>query len=167
MSLQPISKILQINDDNLPFLNQYLEGKDLGKMDGQTFLVDSVLTVKSGKGYILTTQFFSIFIWKNSRTTDYLLTSLLTKVEDEQPLGIAIQINPRAKDNYALCLDFEEGYYWANDIFAIRAIGTQIGKAGDSSPYTLYHPTDPSNSRKEKTPEKSHRGSGRKDSFSQ
>lgn len=96
-----------------PFLNEWLENHPNNKK--QQFLVREVIRVKSGKGYLVTTDDFSCFIWKNQALTKLLIEALEIWV-NEPDKGYAVYVylkNPK-KSDFTLGADKDEPVTWFN-----------------------------------------------------
>ena len=96
---------------SLPFLNDWIEENQKNKQ--QNFTIEEIIKVKSGKGYLVKTTVFSIFLWKNSVTAKQLVEALdvyVNKQEYGYPLFIHLQ-NPKKKE-YMIGCDTEVKISW-------------------------------------------------------
>lgn len=96
-----------------PFLNEWLEQHPKNKK--QTFLVKELIKVKSGKGYLVVTDDFTCFIWKNQALTKLLIEALEIWV-NEAKHGYAVYVylkNPNKQD-FTLASDKDEPVTWFN-----------------------------------------------------
>lgn len=83
------------NQGNKPFLNEWLEENKNNKKT--EFFIQEFKAVKSGKGYLVVTEEFNCFIWKNAKETKLLIEALQTYVT-EPNLGRSLYVilkNPK------------------------------------------------------------------------
>jgi len=100
----------EVNQD-LEFLNDWI--KKNPKALGKAFFVDSITAVKSGKGYLLSTDNFNVFIWKKASILIPLFEAIEHYINEGNGYAIVIQPDAKAKDGYLLGADFEICSYWS------------------------------------------------------
>lgn len=99
------------NQGNKPFLNEWIEENKNNKTT--QFFIQEFKAVKSGKGYLVVTEEFNCFIWKNSKETKLLLQALETYVK-EPNLGRTLYVvlkNPK-KGEFSLGCDLSLPMTW-------------------------------------------------------
>lgn len=96
---------------NIPFLDDWL--KENPKTKQQQFLVREIIKVKSDKGYLITTDDFNCFIWKNQGLTKFLIEALeLWVKESEHGYAIYVYLKKPGKPEFTLAADKEEQISW-------------------------------------------------------
>lgn len=96
----------------LLFLNDWL--KENPKPKNKEFEVTEVKAVKSGKGYLVITNDFQVFLWKKSKVTQMLLQAFDVWINTEPDTGfkLLVVLNPKLKDGYQLAVDKEIKVTW-------------------------------------------------------
>lgn len=99
------------SDDSKPWLNEFLELNPKTK-DGLIFLVSSVKATK--KGYILFTDEFNCFIWRNSKPGKALQDGLSESVQAPSypQLAIMIKTKTTARFTTGFLDDMMAEYQW-------------------------------------------------------
>lgn len=77
------------SEPDLEFLDVKMVAKN--KWDKKTFQVTEIVAVKSGKGYLLKTSHFQVFIWKNSTVAKFLVEALLHWVKEGNGKALYVQ----------------------------------------------------------------------------
>lgn len=97
---------------SLDFLNNWLEKNPKNKV--KEFNVVELIAVKSGKGFLCTTESFQVFIWKNSRVATHLVEAMDTWINKAPDKGclLVLILSPSAKDGYQLAIDKEIKVTW-------------------------------------------------------
>lgn len=96
---------------DIPFLNEWLEQNPKTKQ--QQFLVREIIKVKSGKGYLIVTDDFNCFIWKNQSLTKFLIEALETWIKDEQHgYAIYVYLKKPGKPDFTLAADKDQTISW-------------------------------------------------------
>ena len=100
------------NSGSLEFLNDWLKKNPKNKI--KTHNVVELIAVKSGKGFLCTTELFQVFIWKNSRTASYLVEALDSWINKTPSKGslLVVVLEPSHKDGYKLAVDKEIPITW-------------------------------------------------------
>lgn len=115
-----------------PFINEYLEKN---KVKGNPiFDVDDVTLATSGKGYMLRTQAFQVWLWKNSSVAKQLVEALDIWVAKGIGYNLIIQIDSKAKDGYLIGTDKDKQVTWFN-----------VGKKYSTSELSVSTPTGDGN----------------------
>lgn len=96
----------------LEFLGDWLKANPKNKQ--LEWEVLEIRAVKSGKGYILITDKFMIFLWKRLKVAAFLIQALDVWVNKEPDTGFALMavIAPKSKDGYKLGVDKERKVTW-------------------------------------------------------
>lgn len=102
----------QSQSADIPFLSDLLKTKEGQKLDGQVFDVESIIYASSGKGYLVKTSAFSVFIWKNQKTTQQMLEALNLYWEQGNGFVFVVQVALKVKDKHRIGVDFERTSYW-------------------------------------------------------
>lgn len=76
---------------NRPFLEEYLE-ETVVKFP-LISLVEEVYLSKSGKGYVVRSEEFSIFLWKNNKLSKMLIEALKHYISQGEGNTLAIRVN--------------------------------------------------------------------------
>ena len=96
---------------NKPFLNEWLDENKANKKT--QFFIQEFIRAKSGKGYLVVTEEFNCFIWKNSKETKLLLEALESYVK-EPTLGRTLYVVHKSpkKPEFNLGCDLELPMTW-------------------------------------------------------
>lgn len=95
---------------SLEFASDYLETNP--KADKKFFDVTEIYLVKSGKGYMIKTENFACFLWKNSKVAKQLIEALKYYVQKGKGFQIVCQLDKKAKEKYRLGSDNEKPVIW-------------------------------------------------------
>lgn len=97
---------------SLGFLNEWLEENPKNKQ--KEFDIVEIKAVKSGKGYLLSTDKFMIFLWKKSKLVTQLIEAFNVWVNLEPDTGFRLVcvLNPKTKDGYQIAADKETKVTW-------------------------------------------------------
>lgn len=101
----------QSGNGEKPFLNEWLEANPKNKK--QQFLITEVIRVKSGKGYLVITDEFSCFIWKNQALSKAFISALEFWTENPDkgyPCYVFLK-NP-TKQEFTLAADKDQETTW-------------------------------------------------------
>lgn len=96
-----------------PFLNEWLENNPKNKK--KEFLITEIIRVKSGKGYLLVTDDFTCFLWKNQALTKLFIEALDFWVNNSN-VGYCCYVvlrNP-SKQDFTVAADKEQETTWFN-----------------------------------------------------
>jgi len=133
-------------NNNLPFLSDWLEDTSNEWKDGETNQVKEIILAQSGKGYLAKTEKFVVFLWKNSEVTKNLIKWIEQVVSNEIPLfGVMVQIDTKAKNRFALGVSKDEGNKWEindaeNGYFALAKYWNSLEEL-TSHPSSTPNPT--------------------------
>lgn len=100
------------NSADTPFLSDLLKEPNGKSLIGKTFIVNEVLAVSSGKGYLLRTDTFITFIWKKQKVTTQLLEALNFYFEQGTGYTLCAVVDPKIKCGCQLGVDFATTSYW-------------------------------------------------------
>lgn len=140
----------QNGDGQLPFLNEY---KGLLTSIGVPFEVMEVKKVSSGKGYIASTECFSVFLWSKKTLTIQVIEAL--EAYTQTGIGYALYIVPSDIDgNYQIAGDLEVARTWRlnkQGKYSVVTKGTPSSIEASKNPFLPVALTPSTTSRK-KTP---------------
>lgn len=96
---------------DLPFLNEFLEQNPKNKT--QQFLVKEIVRVKSGKGYLVITEDFSCFLWKNQALSKMLMEALEHWVNNpDSGYCLYVFLKDPKKQDFTMASDKEQPTTW-------------------------------------------------------
>ena len=161
MSYVNFSEQYGSNEEELPFLPEYFENS-AEDVDGEMSLLLSVNIAKSGKGYLLKTNDFMVWLWKKDNISAPLI-ELLEKhcTEPTMPLQIVLQIQSRLKSKFQLLVKDNEGQIWRKEPNCYRVTSNEVYSPGErpTPPTNLANPEprvrasqDPTPTRKRRAP---------------
>lgn len=101
------------------FATEYLakNKKELGKH----FTIQEITLAKSNKGYMLHTDYFVCWLWKNSKLTKMLLEALREYVETGKGYYLFVELTNANKDCFSIGMDSEISSKWydmGNDCYS-------------------------------------------------
>lgn len=102
----------ETNNSDTPFLSELLKEPEGKNLIGKTFIVNEVIAVSSGKGYLIRTDEFITFIWKKQKLTNQLLEALNFYFEQGTGYTLCAVVDPKVKCGCQLGVDFETTSYW-------------------------------------------------------
>jgi hypothetical protein len=94
----------------IPFLNDFIKKSKNNKT--QQFEVTEIKRVKSDKGYLVVTEKFQCFIWKNSKITKQLIEALDFYINSDKGYSIVVYLPDPKKDDFKLAVDFDKEVTW-------------------------------------------------------
>lgn len=97
---------------DIPFLNDYLKEPRNRNADGTVHDVTEIIYASSGKGYVVKTESFMCFLWKNSKVTKQILEALNFYWEQGNGYVFVVRIEVKNKNLFSLGVDFERTSYW-------------------------------------------------------
>lgn len=97
-------------DGDRLFCKEYLEQNP--RENGKQFPVRNIKLVKSGKGFIIDTDYFMCWIWKKSKIAGFLIEALETYVSQGQGFTIYAVLDKTTKDCFRLAADPDVPSYW-------------------------------------------------------
>lgn len=97
---------------DIPFLNDYLKEPKNRNADGSVHDVVEIIYAASGKGYVIKTENFMAFLWKNSKVTKQILEALNFYWEQGNGFVFVVRIEAKTKNLFSLGVDFERTSYW-------------------------------------------------------
>lgn len=100
------------NSLDIPFLNDYLKEPKNRNADGTLHDVLEIIYASSGKGYVIKTEAFMCFLWKNSKATKQILEALNFYWEQGNGYVFVVRVEAKTKNQYSLGVDFERTSYW-------------------------------------------------------
>ena len=102
----------ETNSSDTPFLSDLLKEANGKSLIGKTFVVNEVLAVSSGKGYLIRTDEFITFIWKKQKVTIQLIEALNFYFEQGTGYTLCAVVDPKVKSGCQLGVDFDTTSYW-------------------------------------------------------
>jgi hypothetical protein len=107
----------------LPFLNEFIKGSNI--KNGKLLNVTEVFFVPSGKGCILTTSMFRLFLWKSSGECRFLESNLPNWVDSPvEGCLVQIKIDRDHKNGGVMGIDKTTAVTWLgkNPTFTTEAL---------------------------------------------
>jgi hypothetical protein len=104
------------------FVKEFLEANK--KENGKQFFIKELKLVKSGKGYILETDYFMVWLWKKQSITQHLLEALKLYTTEGKGYALFVVLDNKSKDGYRLAIDPEIEATWydlGKDCFSVEA----------------------------------------------
>ena len=98
------------NSGSLPFLNDFIKKAKNLKTD--TFPITEVVRVKSDKGYMVKTEKFMCFLWKNQKVTQQLIEALEFYINSGKGYEISVFLPNVKQDDFKIGIDFEKEVTW-------------------------------------------------------
>lgn len=95
---------------SIPFLNEFV--KKAKNLKTQQFEVTEIKRVKSDKGYLVITEKFQCFIWKNAKLTTQLIEALDFYINSDKGYSIVVYLPNVKKDDFKLAVDFDKEVTW-------------------------------------------------------
>jgi len=119
-------------DGSKQFLNEWLEENKNNKQ--KEFEIIAFTRVKSGKGYLVETDCFLAFMWKNQSLTKMLLEALEVYVNEPnkgRKLFVVLK-NPKKQD-FTLAADMDVEITWFNSGNGYTTLESDVSLQGDST----------------------------------
>jgi hypothetical protein len=104
------------------FVKEFLEANK--RENGKQFPIKELKLVKSGKGYILETDYFMVWLWKKQSITQHLLEALKLYTTTGKGYALFAVLDAKSKDGYKLAVDPEIEAFWydlGNDCFSLQS----------------------------------------------
>jgi len=98
------------NSGSLPFLQDFIKKAKSLKQD--TYPVVEITRVRSDKGYMVKTEKFMCFLWKNQKITGQLIEALEFYIESGKGYEICVFLPDVKKDDFKLGVNFEQEVTW-------------------------------------------------------
>lgn len=92
------------------FCNEFLTANP--RENGKQFPVHNIRLVKSGKGYMLETDYFFCWVWKKSKIAGYLIEAIELYISSGKGYTLFAVADKTTKDGYRLAIDPEMESYW-------------------------------------------------------
>lgn len=94
----------------LPFLDEYIKKAKNLKTD--TFEVNEISRVKSDKGYLIKTDKFIAFLWKNAKVTQQLIEALDFYINSGTGYAVVVYLPDTKKADFKMAVDFDKEVTW-------------------------------------------------------
>jgi hypothetical protein len=104
------------------FVKEFLEENK--RENGKQFSIKELKLVKSGKGYILETDYFMVWLWKKQSLTQHLLEALKLYTTTGKGYALFAVLDAKSKDGYRLAIDPEIEAFWydlGNGCFSLQS----------------------------------------------
>lgn len=96
---------------NLEFLNNWIEKNPKNKQ--KEFVIDEVVRTKSGRGYLVKTDKFAVFLFKNSKIANQLIEALDTYVNElNYGWELLVYLPKPNKADYKIACNDEKQVTW-------------------------------------------------------
>lgn len=121
---------------SLPFASDYLE--EHPKANGKEFEVKELYRTQSNKGYMLITDCFSGFLFKNQKLTKQLLEALQLYCDKQDGYALIAVLDKSAKNKFRLAVDFEKPRSWftrGNEHFVTSESGLELKEVPKGNPF--------------------------------
>lgn len=109
MGIQFFEEISPTSGD-IPFVKEFLIENP--HQNGNQFKINEIKLVSSNKGYLCSTDYFLIFLWKRAITTKMLIEALETYVKESYGYGIVAVLDKNHKDSFRLGVDADMPCMW-------------------------------------------------------
>jgi hypothetical protein len=93
-----------------PFLDEFI--KKNKNLKENTFPIIEIRRVKSDKGFLVITEEFSCFIWKNAKVTGQLIEALEFYVNNSTGYELVVFLPDKKKADFKLGVNFEKEMTW-------------------------------------------------------
>lgn len=94
----------------LPFLNEFI--KKAKNLKTQQYEVKEIKKTRKDKGYLVITDRFSCYIWKNAKEAGQLIEALDLYINGGKGYAIFVYLPDPKKDDFKLAVDFEQERTW-------------------------------------------------------
>jgi len=102
---------LESDTKDLDFLDDWL--KENPKNKRTEFPVSEIILVRSGKGYMVKTDCFIVFLWKKAAQTAIVLEALQHYLENPQDgRELVVVLNKKAKNGFQLAANLDKEITW-------------------------------------------------------
>lgn len=101
---------LNPQSSQLPFLDEFIKKEKNLKTD--TFPIQEITRVKSDKGFMVKTEKFMVFIWKNQKITQQLIEALDLWINGTVGYELVVFLPNTKKTDFKLGVDFEKEVTW-------------------------------------------------------
>jgi hypothetical protein len=98
------------NSGSLPFLDEFV--KKAKNLKQKEYPVNEIRRVKSDKGYLVITEKFSCFLWKNAKETRQLLEALQFYIESGKGYQVVVFLPDVKKADFKMAVDFDVEVTW-------------------------------------------------------
>lgn len=118
------------------FLDEYIKKeKNIKQKD---YPITEIKRVKSDKGFMVYTEKFMVFLWKNQKITQQMIEALSLWVSGEVGYELIVHLPDPKKADFRLGVDFEKEVTWftaKNGFTTIQADATSVGIDPDKNPF--------------------------------
>jgi len=94
----------------VPFLDEFV--KKAKNLKQQKYPVSEIRRVRSDKGYLVITEKFSCFLWKNAKNTKQLIEALNFYIESGKGYEVVVFLPDTKKADFKMAVDFDVEVTW-------------------------------------------------------
>lgn len=129
-------------DGDKLFATEYLAAnkRDLDK----EFTVTEIILAKSGKGYMVHTEYFICWLWKKSKLTGMLIDALKVYVSTSKGSHLFVQLTNKNKDCFVIGANTDLECRWyevGNDSYSLMPLDISSTESENPFlPHALYPP---------------------------
>lgn len=112
---------------------------------GKQFPIKELKFAKSGKGYMVHTDYFIIWLWKRSSVTQHLLEALTQYTQTGKGYALFAVLDKNAKDGYQLAIDPEIECSWydmGNESYSLNIPSSTVTSGNPFLPAVYPLPTE-------------------------
>lgn len=131
----------------LPFAKEYLEENP--KENKKEFLIEEIWRVQSDKGYMVRTDKFLSFLFKNQKTTKQILEALKYYCEKQDGYALVCVLDKSAKNSVKIGVDFDKPTSWftsGNERYSTQESDWGADINGNENPFLPPVPLNPRSS---------------------
>ena len=94
----------------VPFIDEFV--KKAKNLKQQQYPVNEIRRVRSDKGYLVITEKFSCFLWKNAKNTKQLIEALNFYIESGKGYEVVVFLPDTKKADFRMAVDFDVEVTW-------------------------------------------------------
>lgn len=129
---------------SLPWAKEYLEENP--KENKKSFPVEEISRVQSDKGYMVRTDKFMCFLFKNQKTTKQLLEALKYYCDSQDGYQVVCVLDKASKNSVRIGVDFDVPTSWftsGNDRYSTQELDWGVDTNGRENPFLPPVPSKP------------------------
>lgn len=141
MAINWLNEEQETESTDLDFAADYLKANP--KEDKKTFEISELQAARSGKGYILRTDKFLIWLWKKQKEASQILEALTFYCDKGKGYALVCQLDKKAKNGFRLGVDTEKPVTWYETVKGKKYATTQdilLPSEVESSGNPFIHP---------------------------
>ena len=109
MALKFFDEVTPISG-TVPFIDEFV--KKAKNLKQQQYPVNEIRRVRSDKGYLVITEKFSCFLWKNAKNTKQLIEALNFYIESGKGYEVVVFLPDTKKADFRMAVDFDVEVTW-------------------------------------------------------